>query len=317
MSIQSVDIVGLGALGVLYAGLLAPQLAPGQLQILADEARCLRYRKDGVYQNGQRLDLTYVSPGQAHKPADLLIFAVKYHQLPAAVELAAGEIGPDTTILSLLNGICSEDELAERFGREKVLDTVAQGMDAMKQGNQLRYTQRGQLCLGERRPGLSQGRLEAVTALFDRCGVPYLVDPDMQKRLWGKFMLNVGVNQTTAAYKTDYAGVLRPGRPRDTMIAAMREVMALAPHAGVSLTEAELQGWLRVLEPLDPAGQPSLRQDTEARRKTEVELFAGTVIRLGQQYAVPTPVNQWLFEEIAAQEQAYGARPAASAAAAD
>lgn len=310
--IKTIDIVGLGALGGLYASLLAPHLAPGQLQILADEDRCRRYRQAGVYQNGQRLDLTYVSPGQAQKPADLLIFAVKYQQLPAAMALAAGEIGPDTTILSLLNGICSEDELAERFGREKVLDTVAQGMDAMKQGNRLHYTQCGKLCLGERQPGLSQGRLAAVTALFDRCGVPYLVDPDMSRRLWGKFMLNVGVNQTTAAYKTNYAGVLNPGRPRDTMIAAMREVMALAPHAGVSLTEADLQAWLKVLEPLDPAGQPSLRQDTEAGRKTEVELFAGTVIRLGQQYGVSTPVNQWLFEQITALEQAYGARAAAA-----
>ena len=82
------------------------------------------------------------------------------------------------------------------------------------------------------------------------------------------------------------------------MIAAMREVMALAPYEGVTLTEDDLTYWLGVLDTLGAAGKPSLRQDLEAGRPTEVELFSGTIRQLGQKHAIPTPVNDWLYAEI-------------------
>jgi 2-dehydropantoate 2-reductase len=118
-------------------------------------------------------------------------------------------------------------------------------------------------------------------------------------------MTNVGVNQASAAFETDYNGIQKPGPARDAMILAMREVIVLSQKDGVFLTEDDLRHWLEILDTLSPTGKPSMRQDLEARRLTEVELFAGTVLQMGQKHKIKTPVNGWLFEKIRAAENSF------------
>ena len=113
----------------------------------------------------------------------------------------------------------------------------------------------------------------------------------MEKRMWGKFMLNVGVNQTVAVFGPDYGAIQQPGSQRDTMIAAIREVVSLSKPEGVALTESDVTYWLDVLRTLNPRGKPSMRQDVEAGRPSEVALFAGTVLALAQKHGIATPVE--------------------------
>lgn len=89
------------------------------------------------------------------------------------------------------------------------------------------------------------------------------------------------------------------------MIAAMREVIVLSEYEGIHLTEADLNYWLSVLATLSPEGKPSLAQDLEARRYSEVELFAGTVLDMGENYHIPTPVNKKLYDTIKSMERSY------------
>ena len=301
---QTVAIIGLGALGVLFAEELSPHLAPGDLRIVADRERLERYERDGVYANGTRLALNYVDAQEALPPADVVIFAVKFSGLPQAIEAARQQVGEHTLILSALNGIASEELLSDAFGRDKVLYCVAQGMDAVKVGNHLTYSPRGFIRIGEQTAGAVTPRVEALAEFLLAHGMPCQVSPDMPHHLWGKLMLNVGVNQAVAVFEGDYGTIQQPGRPREVMIAAMREVMALAPYEAVTLTEDDLTYWLSVLDTLGASGKPSLRQDLEAGRLTEVELFSGTIRQLGQKHGVPTPVNDWLYTEIKRLESA-------------
>ena len=111
-------------------------------------------------------------------------------------------------------------------------------------------------------------------------------------------MLNVGVNQVCMAYDCDYGGVQVPGQARETMIAAMDEARKVGACQGVLVTRKDLQDYLAVLDGLDPKAMPSMRQDSLAHRPSEVELFAGTVCRLAQQYGMQAPVNAALQEKI-------------------
>lgn len=138
-----------------------------------------------------------------------------------------------------------------------------------------------------------------VAEFFDRTGIPYEVDTNMIKRQWGKFMLNVGVNQTVAVYRGNYGTIQVEGEPRETMIAAMREVIRIAQYEGVTLKEDDLSYWLNVLDQLNAEGKPSMAQDVEAGRKSEVELFAGTVIALYKKHKLAQPTtNKMLYENI-------------------
>ncbi|WP_018661641.1 ketopantoate reductase family protein [Heyndrickxia acidiproducens] len=305
MEIKTVSIIGLGALGVLFGRQLAKKMPEGDLRVIADRKRIERYERDGVYCNGDRCSFHYVTPEEECGPADLLIFAVKFNGLADAVQAVKKHVGPNTIILSALNGISSEEIISRTYGMDKILYCVAQGMDAVKTGNQLTYDHIGMLCFGEKEPGYVSEKAERVARFFEKTDFPYELDKHMMKRLWGKFMLNVGVNQTVAVFKSNFGEIQKEGPAREMMIAAMREVMALSEKEGFPLTEADLQYWLKVVGALSPDGKPSMAQDVEAKRYSEVGLFSGTVIELGKKHNVPVPVNEALYQRIQEMESGY------------
>ena len=213
-------------------------------------------------------------------------------------------VGPDTIVLSVLNGIRSEQVLSDAFGAEKVVWCVAQKMSAQKQGNRATCRQPGELAVGVP-AGQDPGRLKRLTAFFDSIGFAYTQPEDIRLHKWGKLLCNTGCNQAAMVYECGYAELQKPGAPRDTMIAAMREVVAVANAEGVPLSERDVTEWVQVIDDFAPEGAPSMRQDGMARRKSEVELFAGTIRRLGHKHGVPTPVNDWLYQRVQEIEAAY------------
>lgn len=299
---QTVGIVGLGALGVLFGERLLSGGA--DVSIIADEARVQRYRRDGVLCNGEPVAFAYKTPAQA-EPVDLLIFATKESGLRGAMDTAEGFIGENTLILSVLNGVSSEETIAARFGEKNVLYCVAQGMDAVKTGSALTYAHAGVIVLGEKEPGAISPRVQQVADFLNAHGVTAQPVGDMVRRQWGKLMLNVGINQTVMVFEGDYGTVQRSGKPREIMLAAMREVQKLAELEGYPVSNEEFDGWVRLGDSLSPTGKPSMRQDGEAHRKSEVELFAGTIIRRAERFGLDVPVNRWLYDTVKKMEAAY------------
>ncbi len=302
--IKTVGIIGLGALGTLYAHLFTQALGPERVLVLADRDRAARYRAQGVFFNGQPCAFHYADASQVRQPVDLLLFAVKFSGLPASMETCRHLVGPDTILLSVLNGISSEALLGEAFGAEKVVWCVAQKMTAVKEGNHVNVDPIGELALGV--PAWAEeSRLRRLTALLDRIGFPYLLHPDIRRHMWSKLLCNTGANQTTMVYQCSYEGIQCPGPARETMLGAMREVVAVANAEGVPLSEEDVTHWTSILDALPPDGEPSMRQDGKAHRKSEVELFSGTIRRLAARHQIPVPVNDRLYEAVQKMEAAY------------
>ena len=299
---QTVGIIGLGALGVLFGQRLLENGV--DVRIIADRNRAEKYKKHGVTCNGAPVAFRYVTPEEA-KHVDLMIFATKEGGLRDAMETASGFIGADTLILSVLNGVSSEETLAERFGEANILYCTAQGMDAVKVGNALTYAHAGMIVLGEKQPGEITPRVQAVADFLNAHGVTAQPVGDMVRRQWGKLMLNVGLNQTVMVFEGDYGTVQKLGKPREIMIAAMREVQKLANLEGYPIDDKEFDEWVKLADSLSPQGKPSMRQDGEAHRKSEVELFAGTIIRRAARFGLDVPVNRWLYDTVKKMEAAY------------
>ena len=302
MEIRNAAVAGAGALGTLYGSLIGKALGWDAVRIVTDPERAARYRRDGVLCNGEACGFSYFDGTEAAEPADLVIFAVKFGGLARAMEEAAPLIDGHTVILSVMNGVTSEEILAERFGGARVLLCTAQGMDATRVGNDTRYDHAGNLWIGPR----SAGQEEITAAVGDflaRAGIACELAEDMPLRLWKKLMMNVGINQTTAVYETGYGGVKHPGEAQDVMIAAMRETMAVANAMGIPLSEADIRYWLALTQQFADDGMTSMRQDLLAGRPTEVELFAGTIRRLGREHGVATPVNDLFYRLIRLMER--------------
>jgi len=93
------------------------------------------------------------------------------------------------------------------------------------------------------------------------------------------------------------------------MLSAMREVVPLAACEGVSLGENDIARWMAVVATLSPEGKPSMSQDLEAGRPTELGLFAGTVLEMARRYGIDVPFNRMLFDRIRALESLGNAPP--------
>lgn len=302
--IQSTAIVGMGALGLLYADVIVKARGNEGVAFVLDEERLAKY-KDTVFTiNEEEKTFPMISNREA-KPVDLLIVAVKYNGLKSAIETMKACVDGHTIIMSVMNGIDSEEILAEAFGKEHMIYTVAQAMDAMKFDNALNYTKSGELRIGVVEE-YQKANLQAVCEYFDDIHMAYTAEEDILKRLWGKFMLNVGVNQTCLAYSTNYAGTLAEGTEENKIfIAAMEEVITLANAYGIGLTREDLDYYVKIIGTLSPTGVPSMRQDGIAKRYSEVEMFAGTVRRMAKEKGIKTPANDLLYERIKAIEATY------------
>jgi len=307
--LKSVLVVGAGAIGSIVAGTVHKAL-PGAVRILAGGERERRLRAAGVHINGKRFDIP-VAPctgivATGDQP-DLIVVAVKNHQLGQAIDDMRPYVGTGTLIISLMNGIGSENELVAAFGEDHVLYAMIIAIDAVREGNETAYTQAGIINFGEEmnEPGQHSWRVVRISRFFDRVGLRYEVPRNMVRTMWYKYMINVGINQVSAILRAPYRVFQTVPEARHIMDSAMVELIAISRTLGTGLVEDDLKSWYKTLDLLSPEGKTSMLQDVEARRKTEVELFAGTVIRLGLEAGVPTPINQLLFDLIRATEQSY------------
>ncbi len=296
MKITKVGIVGLGSIGSLYAQQFMKAVGSDNVLIIADDERIARYRKDGLKINGERITLRYVYQSEL-EPVDLLIFATKFYDLEQAMELAKGAVKDDTVILSFINGVTSEDLISRKLGSGHVLYSTVQGMDVKKEGSCAEIGSRGFVVLGDKSNAATE-ELKAVQDIFDRAGIRYVIPEDILKELYSKWMCNVGLNQTCALCGMGY-GAVHPGGPYHEMFrAAMEEARQCAAAEGIGLTESDIEHWVKIVGGLDPSGEPSMLQDVRAGRRTEIDLFAGTVIRLAEKYGIPVPINEEFFRRL-------------------
>jgi 2-dehydropantoate 2-reductase len=307
--IRSVLIVGAGAVGAAVASILQKR-SGASVSVLADESRARRFAAEGFVLNGERMSFPLLPAGVAPprgEEADLVILAVKNHHLERAIADMAPYVGEGSLILSLLNGITSEDDLAAAFGREKVPYAMILGIDAVRIGNATTFSSAGKIHFGDARnpAGAWSERVSRIASFFDRSGFGYVVPEDMIRALWYKFMINVGINQASAVLRATYGAFQRLPEAWRVMESAMRELIALSRALGTGLDESDVESWRNTLLGLSPEAKTSMLQDVEACRKTEVEAFAGTVIELGVKAGVPTPVNSLLFDMIRTIEQSY------------
>lgn len=295
--IETISIIGAGALGGAHASFFA-DMDNLLVSFVASGDRFERLRTEGLIVNGKRYSLPVYRPEDPSSPSDLVIVAVKHHQLDAAIEDIKRRVGPDSTIISLMNGIESELRLGAAYGMEKVLYAVSVAIDGVREGNRVNFKKRGKIFFGEAKNPVLSERVRRVQDLFERAGVIFETPPDMIRILWWKFMINVGINQASAVLRAPYSVFQGSQEARELMENAMQEVIMLAQKENVPLSQGDIQSWESILFGLNPEGKTSMLQDVEAHRKTEVEMFAGKVIELGRLHHLPTPVNQRLFDRI-------------------
>jgi 2-dehydropantoate 2-reductase len=295
--IKKIAILGAGAMGGAYAAMFDTAEAFDTL-FVARGPRAKRLAQAGLIVNGRALHLPVVQPDHTAAPADLIIVALKDHHLKGALDDLKPLVGEQTTIISIMNGLESEAVIGEVYGAEKLLLSIAVGIDALRDGNRITYSNPGKILFGETRNREISPRVRQLQEAFTRAGLPHETPEDMRRTLWWKFMINVGMNQASALMRAPYGVFQTSEDARALMRALMQEVITLARASDVNLAETDIEDWCAILQTLSSDGKTSMLQDIEAGRQTEVDVFGGKVVALGKALGITTPVNAALRHAI-------------------
>ena len=294
--IKNVLICGIGAVGSIYADKIQ-NYAPESLRVLVDEERYKRYIKNPIVFNGRELNFNYILPDDKSFKADLIIIATKYDGLHDVINNIENFVYDDTVILSLLNGVTSEKIVAETYGRDKLLYSYFIGHSAVRTGRLVIHDDVNTIVYGSENSDDFEN-VQRVKKYFDNAGINYSIPDDIIHSLWLKYMLNVAANQATAILRLTFGEMLANDKCMEFAINLMKEVQAVAKAEGVRNTDIMIEETIENLHKMIPEGKTSMLQDVEAGRKTEVDMFAGTVVRMGKKYGIATPYNKTIKELI-------------------
>lgn len=289
--IEKVTLIGLGAMGVYFAPRLSEHLGSG-FRIIANGARKERLEQKGVTVNSVNYHFPIITSDLEGDPADLVIIAVKSYDLPQAIEDIRNQVGPDTIILSVLNGVESEKQVGAVYGMEHMLYSYMRISIVMRDGKTEFDPDNGSIHFGDQKndPKHLSENVLAVKELFDRCNIHHKVDEDMLHGIWFKFMCNVAENMTCAMFGIPYGSFRENDNANYFREKAMWEVVHVANAMGIDIGQNDINRQNHVIGRVPYQNRPSTLQDLEAGKHTEVDMFAGTVVRLGKELGVETPL---------------------------
>lgn len=304
MEIKKVALIGMGAVGTVYGKLLYKRFG-SDFTVISDESRKEKLRINGFMLNGDTFYPTVSSNSDNKITYDLIIFAVKNYQLEGSIEDVRSFVGENTVIITFLNGVTARDIIQQAYPKNKVLYGLSMKIDAIRKDIGVVNTVDGEIYFGEADNTVVSEEVHAVKNCFDNAGIQNIIFPDMIRTIWKKFMLNVGVNQVTAVTGAPYGKVTGIGTNLQLFRDAMKEVLAIGKAKNIDLREEDVEEFVELMSHFSPNSKTSMLQDVEAKRKTEVDYFAGAVVEMGKELSVPTPVNHVLYCIIKSLEELY------------
>lgn len=299
--IKNVLIIGIGALGSVYATKIH-DYNPELLKVLLDKSRLERYQNEGIIFNKKRYDFDYILESNRNFKADLIIIATKSTTFKEASRMIRPFVDEGTIILSLLNGISSEEILAEKYGPEKVLYSYYLGHSCMKRGNEIKFDGVGTTYFGNADNSKFSENVKAVMNFFQKVGIDYEVPENMLTGLWQKYVINIGCNITLAMLQQPFKALRVSLNARNIAYGLMTEVVEIAKAVGIEGYEKFIENSFAAFMGIPDDSKPSTLQDIENKKPTEIDIFCGEICKLGKKYNISTPKNAMAMQIIKALE---------------
>lgn len=299
MNIKKVAILGAGAVGsyVLWGLSKCKDI---RLGVVAEGERADRLRSGCIIN-----DVTYHpevwSPEEANG-SDLLIVALKYNALPGALESISRIVTDNTTVMSLMNGVDSEDIIAAKIGASHVLHSLIK-VASRKEGAGFCFNPETTIGMifGELKAPFDSERVQAIEALFADTGLHYRSTEYIREEIWSKFRLNVCNNLPQAVLGAGVGCYEDSAHMKAISNGLGAELEAVAAAKGIDMSKTAASSGHGSMVPV--SAKFSTLQDLDAGRHTEIDMFSGALMKMGQELGIPTPYNEYTYHIIKAIEE--------------
>lgn len=299
MKIKTVAVLGAGAVGSYVIWGLSER-KDIRLGVIAEGERAERMKK-GCLIN----DVTYhpeVWTPEEAKGTDLLIVSLKYGALPGALDSISTITGENTIVMSLMNGVDSEEIISARIGASHVLHSLIK-VASHKEGDGFYFnpeTTMG-IIFGEITAPYQSERVQAIEELFKGTGLHYRITEHIREEIWSKFRLNVSNNLPQAVLGAGVGCYQDSTHMKHISNGLRQELEAIAAAKGIDMSKADVSS--NHGSPVAPSTRYSTLQDIDAGRHTEIDMFSGALVRMGKELGIPTPYNEYTYHIIKAIEE--------------
>ncbi len=299
-------MIGPGAMGSLFGGLLTRAgedlwlvgYKKEQVETICSVGLTLEER-EGSQIIPMRATPDVTSVGKA----DLVIFFVKTYDTENAVSDALVLEKEDTIFLTLQNGLGNEEVICKKINRKKVmLGVTGQGATLLQPGH-VRHAGWGKTFIGELDHRITD-RAIRIAQIFYSAGIETEVSPNIHDQVWGKLVVNAGINALTALTGFKNGQLLDYPETARLMEKLVLEAAEVARRRGVHIEEDPIERVRKAAE-ATRENRSSMGQDFDQRRKTEIDAINGAVVREAQLLGIPVPFNQAVTDLVKAIEKSF------------
>jgi 2-dehydropantoate 2-reductase len=294
-----IAMMGSGGIGGYFGGRIAANGC--DVTFIARGSHLAAIREHGLIIESRELGDTLVKPATAtDNPADAgvmdyVIVGVKLWDTAAAGRKIAPLLGPDTTVLSLQNGVEGDDILADIVGRDRLIAGVAFIASSITRPGVISHIGTMQrVVIGEPGGGVSR-RVEKLQNAMASAGITAEATDNIQQIIWDKFVFLVGLSATTTLMRTPIGPIRSDPDRRAMLLEIMRETAAVGRAKGLSLPEDLAEQRLAFADGIPAEMTSSMHHDLERGNRLELAWLSGWVVRVGKELGVPTPVNQTVY----------------------
>jgi 2-dehydropantoate 2-reductase len=285
---MQVAVIGAGAVGCYYGGLLLR--AGHEVMFIGRQPHV-----DAINANGLLLDTKTFSGYLPAKAAtdtatlaspDLVLVCVKSADTEQAGRSLAGRLRPETSVLSLQNGVDNAPRLAAVTGHAVIPVVVYVGSEMAGPGH-VRHHGGGDLAIG------ASPASEKLAQALQAAGIGVTIADDIDVTLWSKLIINCAFNALSAVAAISYGPMLEVDGTSDVVGSAVREAIAVARASGVPIPDDMLAQILKIPTNM-PNQKSSTAQDLVRGKPSEIDFLNGYVVRKGAELGIATPTNQAL-----------------------
>ena len=306
---MKVAIIGTGAMGSIYAALLA-EAGHDVWAVDAWQAHVDAINTAGLRVAGASSDRTITTIHATTDIAqvgdcDLYIIATKVGQVSAAARAVAKIIRPEALVLTIQNGLGAGERIAEHISIKNVLLGVAEGFGAsMKGPGHAHHNAMKLVRVGEINGGLTQ-RLQKLEKKLQMAGLQTKAFENITQLIWEKFLCNVTFSAPCTVFEKTVGGLMSDADQWQIALGAMQEAYQIAQHRNIALSFDDPEAYVTEFGQNMPNARPSMLLDHIAKRTSELGAINGMVPVMGRQDNIKTPYNDTLVAMVKAREATF------------